>query len=153
MPLVTRKTPRAAYQKNHLTHTPASLRRWPTDRSIWRSCECCVDAACWPNGPKELRSGSRLMPHRKSARRPRPARIGAPSLSRTCHWLTPPSAWDECSRWWDCCPNWHAVGRPRWISNASAVSKLRRRKPLFGSRQAMVVADRWDGVPEMLRAC
>lgn len=34
-----------------------------------------------------------------------------------------------------------------------AIEQLRRLKPLFGSRQVIVVADRWYGTPEMLRAC
>jgi len=34
-----------------------------------------------------------------------------------------------------------------------AIEQLRRLKPLFGKRQVIVVADRWYGTPEMLRAC
>lgn len=34
-----------------------------------------------------------------------------------------------------------------------AIEQLRRLKPLFGSRQVIVVADCWYGTPEMLRAC
>src|SRR5260370_2390671 len=34
-----------------------------------------------------------------------------------------------------------------------AIDQLRRLKPLFGTRQVIVVADRWYGTPEMLRAC
>jgi len=34
-----------------------------------------------------------------------------------------------------------------------AIEQLRRLKPLFGTRQVIVVADRWYGTPEMLRAC
>jgi hypothetical protein len=34
-----------------------------------------------------------------------------------------------------------------------AIEQLRRLKPLFGSRQVIVVADRGYGTPEMLRAC
>ena len=34
-----------------------------------------------------------------------------------------------------------------------AIEQLRRLKPLFGSRQVIVVADRCYGTPEMLRAC
>lgn len=34
-----------------------------------------------------------------------------------------------------------------------AIDQLRRLKPLFGSRQVIVVADCWYGTPEMLRAC
>jgi hypothetical protein len=34
-----------------------------------------------------------------------------------------------------------------------AIEQLRRLKPLFGNRQVVVVADRWYGTPEMLRAC
>ena len=34
-----------------------------------------------------------------------------------------------------------------------AIEQLRRLKPLFGARRVIVVADRWYGTPEMLRAC
>ena len=34
-----------------------------------------------------------------------------------------------------------------------AIDQLRRLKPLFGTRRVIVVADRWYGTPEMLRAC
>jgi hypothetical protein len=34
-----------------------------------------------------------------------------------------------------------------------AIDQLRRLKPLFGARRVMVIADRWYGTPEMLRAC
>jgi len=34
-----------------------------------------------------------------------------------------------------------------------AIEQLQRLKPLFGTRQVIVVADGWDGTPEMLRAC
>jgi hypothetical protein len=34
-----------------------------------------------------------------------------------------------------------------------AIEQLRQLKPLFGSRRVIVVADRADGTPEMLRAC
>ncbi len=34
-----------------------------------------------------------------------------------------------------------------------AIEQLRRLKPLFGKRQVIVLADRWYGTPEMLRAC
>lgn len=34
-----------------------------------------------------------------------------------------------------------------------AIEQLRQLKPLFGKRQVIVVADRWYGTPEMLRAC
>jgi hypothetical protein len=34
-----------------------------------------------------------------------------------------------------------------------AIEQLRRLKPLFGTRQVIVLADRWYGTPEMLRAC
>jgi len=34
-----------------------------------------------------------------------------------------------------------------------AIEQLRRLKPLLGTRQVVVVADRWYGTPEMLRAC
>jgi len=34
-----------------------------------------------------------------------------------------------------------------------AIDQLRQLKPLFGIRRVIVVADRWYGTPEMLRAC
>ncbi|HEY3993079.1 MAG TPA: transposase [Ktedonobacteraceae bacterium] len=34
-----------------------------------------------------------------------------------------------------------------------AIEQLRRLKPLFGTRQVIVVADRWYGTPAMVRAC
>lgn len=34
-----------------------------------------------------------------------------------------------------------------------AIEQLRQLKPLFGKRQVIVLADRWYGTPEMLRAC
>src|SRR5437764_308327 len=34
-----------------------------------------------------------------------------------------------------------------------AIEQLRRLKPLFGARRVIVIADRWYGTPEMLRAC
>jgi len=34
-----------------------------------------------------------------------------------------------------------------------ALEQLRQRKPLVGSRRVIVLADRWEGTPEMLRAC
>lgn len=34
-----------------------------------------------------------------------------------------------------------------------AIEQLRQLKPLLGTRQVVVVADRWYGTPEMLRAC
>src|SRR5260370_19579197 len=34
-----------------------------------------------------------------------------------------------------------------------AIDQLRRLKPLFGARRVIVIADRWYGAPEMLRAC
>lgn len=34
-----------------------------------------------------------------------------------------------------------------------AIEQLRKLKPLFGKRQVIVLADRWYGTPEMLRAC
>src|SRR5258706_11295503 len=34
-----------------------------------------------------------------------------------------------------------------------AIEQLQRLKPLFGPRRVLVVADRWYGTPEMLRAC
>ncbi len=34
-----------------------------------------------------------------------------------------------------------------------AIEQLRLLKPLFGSRRVIVLADRWYGTPEMLRAC
>ncbi len=34
-----------------------------------------------------------------------------------------------------------------------AIEQLRRLKPLFGARRVIVVADRWYGTPQMLRAC
>lgn len=34
-----------------------------------------------------------------------------------------------------------------------AIDQLRQLKPLFGTRRVIVVADRWYGTPEMLRAC
>ena len=34
-----------------------------------------------------------------------------------------------------------------------AIDQLRRLKPLLGTRQVIVVADRWYGTPQMLRAC
>lgn len=34
-----------------------------------------------------------------------------------------------------------------------AIGQLRQLKPLFGTRRVIVVADRWYGTPEMLRAC
>jgi len=34
-----------------------------------------------------------------------------------------------------------------------AIEQLRQLKPLFGTRQVIVLADRWYGPPEMLRAC
>jgi hypothetical protein len=34
-----------------------------------------------------------------------------------------------------------------------AIEQLRLIKPLLGSRQVIVLADRWYGTPEMLRAC
>jgi len=34
-----------------------------------------------------------------------------------------------------------------------AIEQLRQLKPLFGSRQVIILADRWYGTPEMLRAC
>jgi DDE superfamily endonuclease len=34
-----------------------------------------------------------------------------------------------------------------------AIEQLRQLKPLFGARQVIVLADRWYGTPEMLRAC
>lgn len=34
-----------------------------------------------------------------------------------------------------------------------AIEQLRRLKPLLGTRQVVVLADRWYGTPEMLRAC
>src|SRR5258708_6497122 len=34
-----------------------------------------------------------------------------------------------------------------------AIKQLRQLKPLFGNQQVIVLADRWYGTPEMLRAC
>src|SRR5437868_10194012 len=34
-----------------------------------------------------------------------------------------------------------------------AIDQLRRLKPLFGTRRVIVVADRWYGTPEVVRAC
>jgi hypothetical protein len=41
----------------------------------------------------------------------------------------------------------------RQTAIAVAIEQLRRLKPLFGKRQVIVLADRWYGTPEMLRAC
>jgi hypothetical protein len=38
-------------------------------------------------------------------------------------------------------------------ASEGAIEQLRQLKPLFGKRQVIVLADRWYGTPEMLRAC
>ena len=42
---------------------------------------------------------------------------------------------------------------PEQTAIGVAIEQLRRLKPLFGTRRVIVVADRWYGTPEMLRAC